>query len=385
MKVVVASEDNIPSLYAHSISVLKMAQGFLDNGCEVHLLTANGLKSIYNRCKIGDLQKHYSVDLFPVKWLRPTFKGFITGRLAGDYVFAENVAKYAKINSASFVYCRSYRTPVVCVERGLNTVVETHSTNYDYPDIRELQKKAILNNFKALITIHENIAKEHSARGVPEEKIMVMEDGVDLKGYVQRGDSNYYKNELGLNCYNKYVVYAGHLYADKGIEIIMEVAKCTRRFTDIKYLLVGGFDRDVKLWMRYCKKRNIDNVIFVGFVPNKNIPNYLMAADVLILPYDMKRTYSVMDINTTSPLKLFEYMAAGRPIVAADIPTIRKVLKNNNNAYLCDTNDPVSSFYDGVMKVISDQCYAQHISENVNVIAREYTWLSRCKRIIEKI
>jgi len=120
--------------------------------------------------------------------------------------------------------------------------------------------------------------------------------------------------------------YIHGLYKEKGIESILKTKKLIKD-ESIMFYIIGGTPYQVKEWISYVNKNKITNVTFLGFKPNSELPGYHKAADILFMPYDAEIKYQIMDINSTSPLKLFEYMASKRPIVSSDIPTIKKVKK----------------------------------------------------------
>jgi len=87
---------------------------------------------------------------------------------------------------------------------------------------------------------------------VPSEKTLVLEDGVDLQLFNLDDDKRSLKRELGLNINKLHAVYCGHLYEDKGIEIILRAAKKLEGRKNLNFLLVGGFEEDKKHWIEYC-------------------------------------------------------------------------------------------------------------------------------------
>lgn len=381
MKVAVVSGENIPSYYAHSFSVMKMAQGFQDSGCDVEVLTANSLKTIVRRRKMNDIYKHYGISGVRFKWIMPSLFGFVTGRTAHDKLFNTRVAEYAQATRIDLAYCRSYLAPVFTVEKNISTIVETHNTNYDHPGLKEIYKVSRSDAFKGLVTIHNEIKNQHATRGVPEEKILVLEDGVDLKSFEISNDRLVWRDELNLDREQKYAVYCGHLYPEKGIETILRTAKRLESRKDIHFLIVGGFEINRKNWLRYCVENRISNVTFTGFVNNDMVPKYLKCADCLLLPYDPDLPCTVMDINTTSPLKMFEYMAAKRPIVATDIPTVGKVLKDGRNSILVQVELGVEGFSLGILRALDDAQSIQ-LAQNAYEDVKCHTWRSRCDQIL---
>jgi len=129
---------------------------------------------------------------------------------------------------------------------------------------------------------------------------------------------------------------------------------------------------------RFIDDNSIKNVILVGYVAPKQVPKYLAAADILILPNtsadDMSRLY-------TSPLKLFEYMAARRPIVASDLTSIREIL-NEQNSILVKPDDP-AALVEGILKISENKALADSLVKKAFQDVQQYTWDKRAERILE--
>jgi len=102
-----------------------------------------------------------------------------------------------------------------------------------------------------------------------------------------------------------------------------------------------------------------------------------MAADVLVLPI----TCDGATATCASPVKLSEYMAAGRPIVASDLPVLQEVLTDNKNAILTKTNDP-PALADGIRRVLNDPLLCKRLSEQALSDVQHLTWRRRAERIV---
>ncbi len=310
-KLAVLASGNIPSYFAHSFNVMKMAQAFSSLGSETEVVTSDSIKHRLMMRKIPDIQMHYGLShQIRVQKVLPSPVAFLTGRTSHDKAYSLSAAKYVAENHFQLAYCRSYLIPHFTSLLGIPTFVETHTVEYDHPGLRKIYEVAHLPAFKGLVTIHESIKQEHIKRGVSADKILVLEDGVDLQRFLIEDDPAHWKRRLKLDVDKKYVTYCGHLYPDKAIDVIISVAERLRQRADVVFLLVGGLEKWRRHWERYCKQRQITNVQFTGFVPNAQVPQYLKSADCLVLPYRLDMEHTVMDIHTTSPLKLFEYMAA---------------------------------------------------------------------------
>lgn len=118
----------------------------------------------------------------------------------------------------------------------------------------------------------------------------------------------------------------------------------------------------------------------VGHRPHQEIPYWLKAADVLVLPNSAKEKISRF---YTSPLKLFEYMASGTPIVASDLPSIREVL-NEKNAVLVKPDSP-EFLTAGIMKVLENPYLSDKISKQAFQDVQNYTWEKRAEKILRFI
>lgn len=123
--------------------------------------------------------------------------------------------------------------------------------------------------------------------------------------------------------------YCGHFYVGRGID---ELLSCAARMRTVLFLLVGGNEGDVKRVRAQTAGLGLNNVHLTGFLPNADLPPYLFAADVLAMPYNAQTGSALF----MSPMKMFEYMAAGRPIVASNFQSVREVLREGENAILVE-------------------------------------------------
>ncbi len=384
-KVAVLSACNIPSKRAHTFSVMKMAQGFAGLGFDTEVVTADSVRQRIMGKVTPDLYAHYGLsNKVPVRKIPPSLKAFLTGRINHDYVHSLRVAQYVVEHKFDWVYCRSYLIPYFTARAGVPTVVDTHTTDYSHPALQKIYEVANLPAFKGISTAHEAIKAEHVKRGVPSGKIIALENGVDLERFAIADAATYWKRELALDPDKQYVVYSGHLYPDKGIDMIVAAADRLRHRKNLVFLLVGGFKKWRRFWERRCRKHRISNVLFTGFVANAQVPKYLKAADCLLLPYRLDMDHKVMDIHTTSPIKLFEYMAARRAIVASGIPTVKKVLCHGRNALLAPPGD-VDALCHLIKEILDTPELDQGLRETAYRDVQQYTWESRCRAIIQNL
>lgn len=177
------------------------------------------------------------------------------------------------------------------------------------------------------------------------------------------------------------VGYAGHLYAGKGMEVIVPLAA---RLPEARFHVIGGRDQDLARW----KARGLpSNLILHGFVPHVSVPAYLASLDIALLPNQRRVALpgDAGDIGSwTSPLKMFEYMAAGLPIVASDLPTLREVLKPDLTALFAPPDD--IDCWEIVLKRLLE---SDELRRSLGAAARadfldHYTWTRRAQRVLSK-
>jgi len=177
------------------------------------------------------------------------------------------------------------------------------------------------------------------------------------------------------------VGYAGHLYPGKGLEIIVEVA---RKLPAATFHIVGGMDEDIRYWRE--RTAGQDNVVFYGFRPHAEIPSFLQAVDVLVAPYlrSVGAHGGKYDVATwMSPLKIFEYMAAGRPIVSSDLPVLREVLQDGRNALMRDPDD-IDSWAQAIDRLAADSTLRHALGQAARSnLLQNYTWRVRAERVLQ--
>lgn len=168
------------------------------------------------------------------------------------------------------------------------------------------------------------------------------------------------------------VVYTGHLYAWKGVDTLAAAASDV----DAHIYIVGGTKKDTTALK--LKWGAVNNLHILGHRPHVEIVLWQKAADVLVVPNTGKEDISV---EYTSPMKLFEYMASGTPIVASDLPSVREIV-GNGRAVLVSPDDP-KALAQGIRNIL-EHGGTTH-SEQAYAWVSEHTWEKRAERILQKI
>ncbi len=181
------------------------------------------------------------------------------------------------------------------------------------------------------------------------------------------------------------VGYSGNLYPGKGIELILRLAPL---MPEIDFHIVGGTDKEVDIWRSRFAGHNVS---FHGFVLQERLGDYLAHFDVCLLPVQRmmfghgfdRATRSKNLADYTSPMKLFEYMAYGKPIIASDLPVLREVL--NNEFSLLVEPDDTTGWIDAI-NYMKHRDRRQKMGIRAKEIqCRSYCWQKRCSAILDNL
>jgi len=216
---------------------------------------------------------------------------------------------------------------------------------------------------------------------VNQEKLHVVPNGVDVELF-KPDDRHECRIKLGLKETGKIVTYVGSLSIPRGVETLLEACSLlAEEPLDIQTLIVGGgaLEDDIR---KTIEERGLANsVILVGQVPNERVPHYVCAADVCVAPY----ARCLSNVNGLSPLKVYEYLACGRPVVASDFPWISGVLREGPCGIVVEPDDP-PALRDGILWLLEHPEEAEEMGRRGRErIEKHFTWDIAVDRIAEII
>jgi glycosyltransferase involved in cell wall biosynthesis len=178
------------------------------------------------------------------------------------------------------------------------------------------------------------------------------------------------------------IFYVGQLYPWKGAGLVVDVAA---RVRDARAVIVGGQtnwtadDPDITALAEQARTLGVaDRVELRGHVPYERVPAALAEASVALLPLPDEPVARLF----TSPLKLFDYMAAGVPIVASDLPSLREVLRNGENALLARAGD-ADAFAAAVRRLLADRSLADRLGRQARIDVQQYSWDARARALLD--
>lgn len=365
----------MPTDKAHGYQISKTCEKFAAFGNEVELW-------------VPDRKNHVADDLFGYYGLQRNFKVekiacpdvISWGHYIGAFAFYTQTLLFSaklffkKIERGSLVYSRDIFSILIFKLRGFDVVYNAHN----WSKKTKWFIKIFLGKELKIVCNSEGTRKQIAQDGFANS--IAVPNGVDLKEFETMGDKFEIRKKLEIPLDKKIVMYVGHLYEWKGVGVVLESAKLFHNNEDIIFYILGGDEEERKEYKIKITNEGIKNVVLLGHKLKKEIPKYLKSADVLLLPNIATTEES---ISYTSPIKMFEYMASGVPILASSLPSIREVL-SEENSFLIEQNNP-NALAMGIEKLLNDKVFAEHISHNAEKDVKKYTWDAYAQKILDFI
>lgn len=359
----------IPSDKAHAFQIAKMCETYARLGYSVELWLPYRKNPIQgNTFSYFSLEPNFIIKkLGSVDLLQYTvYIGRIAFWLQSAW-FLLNVA--LRSVPSKLIYTRSPEVAWLMNLRGKRVVYEAHN----WPNHGTAFLSFLLRSCRLIVANSSGTAEEFRKRGF--ENVLVAPNGVDLEDFKDINIATV-RQELDLPPAKKLVMYVGHFYDWKGADMAVETWKKSFAGREaVVLVLVGGHERDISR-LKGKIGGDCSNILLLGHKPKKLIPKYLMAADILILP---NQPVSAESEKYTSPIKMFEYMASGRPIVASDLPSIREILGDETALFFEPTSG--AALVKSIEILLADQGKAKALAEAARHQAESYTWKGRAERI----
>ena len=354
------SETNLLSDYANTNQVINTCNALCNKNFSIDLITVNQ-KNDYNFVK--QIHSKHEKIFFSIKEIKYRFffkKQFFHALfIAFKYFSLKNI-----------IYTRSDWVAIIFTILGKNVIFESHNfikkrfTNYLFKILSNKNNLKIVTISNALKSEFLNIGFTNNVKTIP--------DSVDLNQF-SPSNKNESRNFLKIDLNKKIVLYSGALRVGRGVSRIISIAK---QLPKIDFYIFGGRDLTRLNHFRNIAK-SYNNIHFFGFVKSNDLINYMNACDIFLMPHQD----SCDIIKYTSPLKLFEYMAMKKPIIASDFPVFREILENNINGILVDSNS-TQDFCNQIELVLNDNNFSTSLSNDAHLSSKKYSWDNRAESII---
>lgn len=367
MNIVAIAGSTIPSDTANSLQVMKACQALMQLGHQLTLIVPSPPSA---NSTVVNLQQYYGLQrVIPIEWLSSSSRR----------MFTRDAVRRARALKADLLYSWFPQSAVFGLLSRLPVIFEIHIQPTGLFGPLWHRAFASLRGHKRLVSITralvDMLARDFHMH-FPMEEVVVAPNGVDLERFASLPDPVTARRQIGFR-EAPTVMCTGHLYAGRGAELFLGLAKS---LPNAQFVWVGGRPGDIAAWKA---RADSDNITFTGFIPNRDLPIYQAAADILLMPYSrsiMGSSGTADSANVASPMKMFEYMAAGRAIVTSDLPVIREVL-HEKNAIFCEP-DNIDSWKSTLSTLLHDESQRASLGKQAKQDVQRYTWLARAERIL---
>jgi glycosyltransferase involved in cell wall biosynthesis len=378
MRIHYIAPSTLPSRAANSVHVVWQCSGLAQRGADVTLYakrempdaqqlpqavqaaygvasTAFRLETVYSASKIGD---NLRIARHAVRCIRRSSRS--------DSILSRNLY-------ASFALAVLYRMPIL---------FETHQLEFGLR--KWMQRMIVSRQWVTTVLISDHLAfylEQHL--GITPHRTLVLHDAAP-EGIVpvpapERRERLCKLTELAKGPWKLVCGYFGHLYPGRGMEVVEAMAAAR---PDVLFLVYGGNEADVTL------KRNanrLTNLHFMGHVSHPMARQLMCLLDVLLMPYQESVSIGISGHDTArwmSPMKMFEYLGTGVPIISSDLPVLREVLRNGENCLLAPPED-VDAWTAALEQLCNDPALAERVGNKAHLeYQQQHTWTRRAEKIL---
>lgn len=232
---------------------------------------------------------------------------------------------------------------------------------------------------QSVVCISEALQAEYKCRFPTSGKFRIAHDGADIASEDVSMVSSVDQNKVFTGSEPLDIGYVGSLYRGKGVEVVGALAG---RMSRDRFTVVGGSPEQVDCWKEQFPYPNIE---WRGFVSPQEAVQCQRRFDVLLMP-PLDRVCAMGNrgdiAKWMSPLKLFEYMSSGVPIVASDIPVLREILEQERNCLLASPTD-ISAWERAVDRLRSDVALRRSLADAaLDDLRQRYTWATRVSNVL---
>ncbi len=375
------SPSTLPSRAANSVHVVWQCDGLCRSGAEVTLYAKRATPDA--RQLVAELRSVYGVD-HPALRLDTVYS---TSRRGDNLRIAHHaVRKISRAGRSDAILSRNlYAAFMLAVVRKIPLLFETHQLETGFR--KGMQRTIMRCPWVTTIVISSHLAgylTQH--HGVAPHRTLVLHDaapeGITPVPATERRAQLCALVPKAQGSWKQVCGYFGHLYPGRGIEIVEAMAAAR---PDCLFLVYGG--TEANLAARRAANRRA-NLAFMGHVPHPVARDLMSMVDVLLMPYQESVSIGVVGHDTArwmSPMKMFEYLGAGVPIISSDLPVLREVLSDGHNSLLVPPED-IDAWITTLARLGDAPDLAARIGATAHVqYEQQHTWTRRAEQIIAAV
>lgn len=355
---------------AHSLGVL---DALLSAGHSVHLWSTGRMAGVPERVPVSGLPAVQRANL-------PTeIAELVSGLLQIAKLWRSHSAdafiyqRYSLNNLAGLVLARRWGVPLVLEANASEVAWRREWGSLRFRGLSEACERLLLRAADRVVVVSSNAEQDLLIAGADHDRIRVVPNGVDVDRF-----AGAMPRDLGVGDEALTIGFCGLFYRWHGVPTLAR-AFCllAERVPEARLLLIGKGDEEPLVDAVLQQAGLSSRVLRPGLVSRDDVPGYLAAADILVSPH------ADVDGFIGSPIKVFEYMATGKAIVASDVAQIGDVLEDGRTALLVPPGDP-GALANALERLLNDPELRERLGEEAQRTARnQHTWGARLREILD--
>lgn len=393
MKLLYIANIRLPTEKAHGLQIMQNCEAFADAGADVSLWVARrwntpAMRQIRNPWVHYGVKRNFSLRRLPCLDLLPLVPEQTDFAARAIFTLQLTTFTLAALFWALFARADIYysRDPLLLlalslIKRRKRLVYETHSLAQGSGG-RWLQRMA-LRRCGGVFATTRKLADDLMTLGANPAQMHVAHDGVRAQRFANLPTQAAARQEIGWSESAFIVGYVGRLQTmamDKGVGLLVEALA---KLDGVSVALVGGPDEMAEAFRRRWVELGQSGArfLYAGQVAPERVPLYLSAFDVCAMPFPWTEHFAYY----ASPIKLFEYMAARRAIVASNLPSTAEVLTDGESGLLVPPSD-LDTLAEAIARLRDDPALRERLAARAHDLVMEhYTWEARAQFILSQI
>jgi glycosyltransferase involved in cell wall biosynthesis len=382
MHITYVHHTRFPTERAHGIQVAEVCRAFLGLGHAVTLLAPTMGKDISDNVHRyyalpSDFRfvrlRHWNAQTSP---LVPGALNFMVGMV----LYRLALRAFLKHHRTDLFYARSASVISPLIRSGIPVILELHTL----PTFFRRRFVRLCRHCHHIVCLTSPMCDELSSWGVPRNHITVEGDAVNIGFLSAIPPKKKALSDLGIREPAPFIVgYAGSLRTmgrGKGVEYLVDAIGILKEHGKSTLLVIaGGPEGEAEKLRTRCGGGT--DCIILGQIERRRVLAVYAASDVLV--YTAPRSNHPYFVRDTSPLKLFEYMAAEKPIICADLPPIRDILDERTASFYCPGD--AASLASAILYVMENGQEANQRAHEARNHVQKHTWEQRMNRILSSL
>ncbi len=392
LRIAYIANVRMPTEKAHGYQIMKMCEALAESGASVELFFPRRRQTNPDIPSTEDPFAYYGVArIFTVRRLRNwdvvRIERFVPAAVFRFLFYCHSAvwgacALFVACRKADAVYLRD-DVPIAAIAAllGIPFAYEVHRipAGFGQYALRFLRGRSL----RCAAALTEHVRRRLIGEfGFDPAKTVALPDGVDTRLFEGGRTKDIVRQEAGLPADALLVGYVGTFTAlgyEKGIGCLVRAMADVRiPYPAALLVCVGGPESRIPQYRAVAADAGIAAAVhFIGRVSPRAAAEWMRACDVLVIPLPYNEFFAFH----TSPLKLFEYMASGVPIVVTDLPSLREVVSEETSLF-AESGSP-ASLAAGIVATFGDRAAAEGRARQARVSAAAYAWHARAKTALK--